>query len=162
MQQIKKILEKIKSYPGCEVHKPSGVPEINASHFLPEDLYNFYQLCGGIILFKGKNYSIKISAPQDLVLANPVIVGQLCEYDISSSWYIIGSDFTSNQYITVDLSEERLGRCYDSFWDRHGVVGSCPIIATSFEELLLNLVKSRGESLYWLEPDFVFLGDAYQ
>ena len=56
-----------------------------------------------------------------MILANPVIIGELCEEDISSKWYIICKDLEEN-YITFDSSVERNGRCYDSFWDRHGVV----------------------------------------
>ena len=33
-----------------------------------------------------------------------------------------GKDMENN-YITIDLAKERLGRCYDSFWDRYGVAG---------------------------------------
>ena len=95
-----------------------------------------------------------------MVLANPVIVGELCEEDISSKWYIICKDSDSN-YITIDLATERLGRCYDSFWDRHGVVGECAIIARNFTELVMELFNSQGESLYWLGSDHQYLGDAY-
>jgi hypothetical protein len=89
-----------------------------------------------------------------------VIVGEACEDDISASWHLIVDD-TNGEYLTIDLSENRVGRCYDSFFDRHGVRGSCPIIATSFSELLQRLIENRGQHWYWLQEGFESLGDAY-
>jgi hypothetical protein len=34
-------------------------------------------------------------------------------------------------------------------------------VAASFTELLRRLTANRGRHWYWLEPDFVDLGDAY-
>jgi hypothetical protein len=74
----------------------------------------------------------------------------------------LGKSITSNgDYLTIDLNQERLGRCYDSFYDRHGIVGSYPTIAKSFTELLEQLFNNKGELLYWLNKDFPSLGDAY-
>jgi hypothetical protein len=39
--------------------------------------------------------------------------------------------------------------------------GRTAIIATSFSELLTQLLANSGESSYWLKDDFVTLGDAY-
>lgn len=80
--------------------------------------------------------------------------------DISSHWYIVVHD-GNGDYITIDLHQDRLGKYYDSFWDKHGVPGDSPIIAKSFTELLDRLVKKNGERWYWLNEDFESLGDAY-
>ncbi len=145
----------------CEVYSPSGYPAFfSDNHHLPDDLNEFYTLCGGLGLFLESDYPIYIVSPQEFVLANPVIVGELCPDDISSEWYII-ADNKNGQYITIDLSSERFGRCYDSFWDRHGVVGDCPMIAYTFSELLYNMITNRGGYWYWLRDDFQLLGDAY-
>ncbi len=53
-------------------------------------------------------------SPDNFVLANPIIVEELCEEDISTNWFIIGNDGT-DEYLTVNLNEDRLGSCYDSF-----------------------------------------------
>ena len=74
---------------------------------------------------------------------------------------IIGKDNEDN-YISIDLAEKRLGRCYDSFGDRHGVVGECAVVARSFTELLSNLFYNQGDDYpYWLGADFEYIGDAY-
>jgi len=157
---IKELIDKIRNTPDCIVHAPCGLPLENQNIDLPKDLKLFYENCGGITFFTNKAYEFSIVAPRELVLANPIIVGELCEEDISSEWYIICKN-VENDYITIDLSSKRLGRCYDSFWDRHGVVGECAIVARNFTELLIQLYNNQGESLFWLEDDFSYIGDAY-
>ncbi|MEI5906963.1 SMI1/KNR4 family protein [Bacillus spongiae] len=158
--RIQELVQELKSLPNCIVHPPGGTPKLEEIHVLPNDITEFYNICGGIDLFITSEYSISISSPNKFELANPIIIGERGEYDISCEWYIIGSD-KNNDYITVDLNSERFGRCYDSFWDRHGVVGDCSIIATSFTQLLELLLKNRGQNFYWLEKNFTSLGDAY-
>lgn len=157
---ILKILDNIRNTPDCIVHSPCGLPKVDKEVDLPDDLRVFYESCGGVSLFPNKKYGFTIVNPKEMVLANPVIVGELCEEDISSKWYIICKD-SENNYITIDLATERLGRCYDSFWDRHGIVGECTIIARNFTELVMDLFNNHGESLYWLDSNFLYLGDAY-
>lgn len=157
---ILKILDKIEKTPECIVYKPCGLPELKNGDKLPIDLKIFYENCGGMSLFTNSEYQFTIVSPKEMVLANPVIVGELCEEDISSKWYIVCKD-AQNNYITIDCAKERLGKCYDSFWDRHGVVGECASVAKSFTELLYQLFRNKGKSLFWLESEFVCLGDAY-
>lgn len=157
---IIEILDKIKNTPDCIVYSPCGLPTLNKGFELPDDLRVFYENCGGVSFFTEKEYGFTIVGPEEMVLANPVIVGEICEEDISSEWYIICRD-TENNYITIDLGKKRLGRCYDSFWDRHGVVGECAIVAKNFTELLLQLYTNQGKSLFWLDNSFVYIGDAY-
>lgn len=157
---ILEIINKVKNDPECIVYPPCGLPLLGKGVELPNDLKIFYENCGGISFFHSEKCSFFIVNPTEVVLANPIIVGDLCEEDISSKWYIIGKDIENN-YITIDLSKERLGRCYDSFWDRHGVIGECPIISESFTDLVYRLLCNRGTSLYWLEKNFLYIGDAY-
>ncbi|WP_394903571.1 SMI1/KNR4 family protein [Clostridium butyricum] len=157
---INDVVNKIKKDTNCIVSKEEGLPKLQNNHILPDDLTKFYQLCGGISLFKGSEYEMNILPPGKFLLANPIIVGELCEDDISSEWYTICEDSDGN-FITIDLNKNRIGKCYDSFWDRHGVVGECSIIANSFLELLDKLYKNKGTSLFWLDDDFKYIGDAY-
>ena len=80
--------------------------------------------------------------------------------DISDLWFSIADD-GNGDYLSIDLAPGRLGICYDSFHETHGVAGSTPVIARSFTELLTSLLQSRGNRPYWLEDGFVSLGDAY-
>ncbi len=96
--------------------------------------------------------------PNDEVLnSNMKIVGELCEYDISSTWYLIAKT-DNNDYLSIDLSLERNGRCYDSNYEVHGVVGSSTVIALSFSELLSELYNTGGKDIYWKKKNY---GDAY-
>lgn len=158
--RIEFLVHQISRDPECEVMSPAGYPRVESQHTLPTDLLSFYALAGGSNLFVSADYSTRIVAPSELVLANPVIVGEHIDDDISSSWYIVAKQGESG-FITIDLDSNRLGRCYDSFWDRHGVAGSCAVIAVSFTDLLTQLVAARGRELFWLGTDFPSLGDAY-
>lgn len=158
---IKELIDSIRNTSGCSVYDPCGLPVLNNKMELPKDLKKFYEICGGVSLFEDKEYGFTVVSPIEMVSANPVIVGEVCEEDISSKWYIICKDVGAGNYITIDLAKERLGRCYDSFWDRHGVVGECAIVAKSFTELLSKLIKNGGKSLFWLDDEFDYIGDAY-
>ena len=127
---ILELINEIKNSKDCFIYPPCGIPVIGENVKLPSDLKKFYEVCGGIDLFKNKQYGFEIVKPKEFVLANPLIIGELCEEDISSKWYIICKDSEDN-YITIDLCKEKNGRCYDSFWDRHGVVGECSVIEIS-------------------------------
>lgn len=157
---IKTLIDIISTTPDCRVYSPAGLPTIRPGHVLPHDLRGFYQMCGGLSLFEKADYSIVIVPPEGLVLANPVIVGEVYEDDISASWYLIAHD-KGGEYLTIDLDSKRLGRCYDSFSDRHAIVGSSPVIATSFTDLLTRLYENKGQHWYWLRPEFKPLSDAY-
>jgi antitoxin YokJ len=157
---VSSLVERVRMSAGCVVLPSTGPPRIKPSHLLPTDLAVFYQLCGGMVLYGESEYPVTIVSSEELVLANPVIVRELCEWDISACWYIVAQD-KNKESITIDLAPERLGRCYDSFYERHGVRGSCPIIAKSFAELLGDLVNSKGEYYFWLLENFKSFGDAY-
>lgn len=158
---IEKLIEEVRTLKNCIVLPPTHRPFLSKNeHKLPTDIEKFYEICGGIELYNTSDYSITIVPPDEFSLANPIIVGEMCEGDITADWFIIGIGSTS-EYITIDLSSKRLGRCYDSYSDRHGVVGENSIIAYSFTELLKRLIANKGDYWYWLEDDFDSLGDAY-
>ncbi len=161
LDDLSALIEEIRKTDGCEVYPPNGLPTVaGEDHRPPDDVMEFYTLCGGMGLYLTSDYPIYLVPAEDFVSANPVIVGDSCPDDISDWWYLAADD-RSGQYITIDLSPERAGRCYDSFWDRHGLVGDCPVIAKSFTELLYRLFHNGGDSWYWLRDDFASYGDAY-
>ena len=67
----------------------------------------------------------------------------------------------NSQFISIDLTPERYGQCYDSFIGTHSLIGDTSIIAKNFTELLQNLYLGKGQYWYWLQDDFQYLGDAY-
>ncbi|HZH39145.1 MAG TPA: SMI1/KNR4 family protein, partial [Bacillales bacterium] len=136
MEKIIEILTKIENTKDCIVSKlVSPIRELPFEFDLPKDLKYYLENYTSIELFQSTGYSIKIVGLSDFKRANPVIVGEDAEYDISHNWYII-ANADNTQYITIDLTKNKLGRCYDSFWDCHGVVGEQAVIAKSFTELL--------------------------
>lgn len=139
---------------------PSGLPHVDPPLRLPADLSRFYELCGGIELFLSEDYGITISPPGQLIPSNIAIIGEQYPDDITATWFTVGVTPDSD-YVSIDLSSERNGRCYDSFHETHGLVGESPIIAESFADLLERLLQSRGGYWYWLRDDFRPIGDAY-
>lgn len=160
MSEVEVLVQQIRAIRGCEVLGPSKLPVLRPGDVLPDDLREFYRLCGGIRLFVGAEYPLGIVEPGGFVRANPEIVGAECPDDITDSWYIVARG-GSEEAISIDCHADRLGRCYDSFWDRHGVAGECAIVAMSFTELLRRLVSANGGYWYWLAGQGAGYGDAY-
>ena len=167
MTDMADLIKTIQNTPDCAVYPRAGRPEVREPHVLPADVREFYRHCGGVSLFESSAYAIRIVQPENMVQANPVIFDGVDEApieesreDISWSWYII-AEGDNRQYITIDLAPERLGRCYDSFWDTHASPGYCAIVAVSFTDLLSRLLANQGSHWYWLQPRFKRLGDAY-
>lgn len=150
--------------PDCAVAPPAGEPTVAPPHVLPADLHAFYRLCGGATLFAHADYPITIVAPREVVPANPVIIPGLTDADRGAtrddpswSWYLAAAG-DGGQHLTIDLDPARLGRCYDSFWDRHPADSAT--IATSFTDLLARLLANRGRHWYWLQPGWRLDGPA--
>jgi hypothetical protein len=80
------------------------------------------------------------------------------EGDISWSWYVIAEGH-SGQYVTIDLSPERNGLCYNSLWELHP--GNSTIIAESFTDFLNQTAHHTGETWYWDSPSYLPIGQAY-
>ena len=64
----------------------------------------------------------------------------------------------NGDYLGIDLDPERLGRCYDSHHEIHGLAGECPVIALSFSEFVGLL---EAQAAYWTLESFHSYGDAY-
>lgn len=161
--EIESILEKMRASDRFLVKEPKGKPVINEKHFVSSDVEKFHQLCGGIECYAdGSAFSIRILSPEEVSQANLVLLGEEFDEDISSSWYLI-ADAEDQNYISIDFSKERNGRCYESFVETHALKDNCPIIARSFTELLLYILTYEGDYFYWKDNDnFVGYGDAYQ
>ena len=162
MKEIQAIIEMIKRDLSCICYPPIGEPMLPEGLTLPADLRTFYQSLGGIHLFPDASFPLQIVSPSNFVRANPVIVGENWEEDITYNWFIVAqSEGFGGQYITIDLGKGRMGQCYDSYWDRH-VNFDCPIIANSFTDFLLQAYRTKGEIWYWAADGFNNYGMSHE
>jgi hypothetical protein len=160
---IERLINSISKNPNFEVRKPCGYPQVSSRYILPDDLKEFYRLCGGIYFYKEYGgFPINIFNPKEVRPSNLTLLGENYDEDISSSWYLI-ADALDGNYISIDFNPSRLGKCYESFEYSHAMVDNCPIVALSFEQLLNSLLEYKGDYFFWKDNDkFVSLGDAYK
>ena len=154
------MLENIRGLDGGTVRPPAGMPKVAAGLELPSELADFYTLCGGLSFFNESLFPFEIVGPAEFEPANLVILGLGTQDDRSDYWYVVATS-GGDQFVSIDLHPERMGRCYDSYVDRHAVAGSCAVVAASFAEFLDKTIEYGGRGLYWLDPKFKSLGDAY-
>ncbi len=67
----------------------------------------------------------KERSPGRVKLSFLIIIVELVEEDISSHWHKAIHD-GNGDYISIELHQDHLGKCYESFWDRHGLCGRLP------------------------------------
>lgn len=166
---IKTLIEEVKGRINCKV-LPCEAVRANILATLPDDVKEFYSLCGGMTLFEDSPYSVRIVSPDEMKPADPVIVGEeiirgeiekgTYENAISKDWYII-ADLGNSDYIVIDMNENRKGRCYSALWDSYPSQEDTPVIAMSFTELIERLVENNGDYWFFLQKDFHSYGDAY-
>lgn len=158
MTRISDLVAGLREDPTCVFAPPGG----GMPSGLPDDLREFYELCGGLTLFTDSFFVWEIVGPREIVPTNLVLLGEQFEDDITSSWSVIAREpGDSGSLISIDLGADRLGWCYDSNADVHGLVGDCAVLAHSFTELLSELIEARGQHVFWTADDFVSKGDAY-
>lgn len=159
---MKEIIDKSRSNSNFKLYRPCGYPDVVGGHVLPEDVKEFYSMCGGMECYiNSGGFPIRILPPSDVKLANKLLLGQTYTDDISSSWYVI-ADAEDGNFISIDFNPNRIGKCYESFEYTHAVSGNCPIISLSFTELLLNIINYKGDYFYWKNnTEFKIYGDAY-
>jgi len=103
---------------------------------------------------------VEILSPSRVSSANIAILGEDFPDDRSSEWVTVAA-LPNGDFISIDLDPDRLGRCYDSSHEVHGIVGSCAIVAVSFSQFFESILNGGGGYWFWLEDDFAYLGDAY-
>ena len=157
--RVSAVIEELRERGDCLVLPPVGPPRVRSDLSLPADLSTFYRECGGVV-FTGPG--IGIVPPSRFLPVNEVVLGELHPEDVSSAWYLVAEASTAStaERISIDLRQEFQGRCYDSFWDRHGVAGSMPVVARSFTELLEWAAGASLES-WQAGGGWPSYGDAY-
>jgi len=148
--QLLDVLEEARRRSDCVILPPTSQPHAHRSdEAVPADVLTFYESCGEATFFAGTTGEMRILSPERVVPANPTIVGDPGDDDpVSRSSYLIASNSTGD-FVTVDMSVERGGRLYDSFYELHGVVGSWPVIAASFTTFIWDVWQTQGEYLFW-------------
>lgn len=148
---IADILERARLRADCEVLPSVSLPLVRRDdERLPAGVREFYEHCGGAVLFVGQARELTLLPPDEVVPANPTIVGDPGEEDaVSRGAYLIART-PGGDHVSVDMSAPRGGRVYDSFHELHGVVGSWPVIASSFEDFLTEVWQAQGALPYWL------------
>lgn len=156
------LIDKICLDNNCVVYAPTHLPNIPEGFDLPLDVIEFYHLCGGMEIYcENSSFGFRIMTADEVTQVNPLIIGELYEEDISTQWFAIAQDGNGN-YISIDFSRgKKNGFCYDSSVECHGLVGDCAIVSKCFTDLLNSLYQNKGASVFWTEPDFQYLGDAY-
>lgn len=158
---LTKLIEEIRADRSCSVSPPTRLPSVPEGLELPADLAEFYRLCGGMEIYCQSSLGFRILPAEEVVPVNSLIIGELYEEDGSSRWFAVAEDGNGND-ISIDFSKgKKNGFCYDSSVERHGLVGECAVVARCFTNLLKHLYEAKGASIFWTEPDFPSLGDAY-
>ena len=163
--ELHQLIEKIKTEQNCEVFP--ALENIDLPSRTPDDLRQFYRLCNGMQLFKDSDYAIEIVGVDLFIPINRYLYPlesidwNVDTGEVSNHWYLIAKDAMQSQYISLDLTLERYGQCYDSFIETHSLIGDSPIIACNFTELLQQIYTGKGLYWYWLQDNFKSLGDAY-
>ncbi|GAA2569900.1 MULTISPECIES: SMI1/KNR4 family protein [Microbacterium] len=148
---IAELLERARSRTDCVVLPPASIPFVQrGDERLPDSVRQFYEGCGGAVLFVGQAREVTLLAPEEVVPANPVLVGDAGEEDaVSRAAYLIART-PGGDHLSVDMSASRGGRVYDSFHELHGVAGGWPVIAPSFADFLTEIWEAPGALPYWL------------
>lgn len=135
---------------------PIGQAQVPVGVLVPDDLRRFYDRCGGVVLFADAPFTWHVSGPDRLVpasprLLTPAIAARTAHEepdDLTNSCHVIadgGRESATDQHVVIDLHPDRLGRCYDAFWDTYGLVGEMPVVALTIAELLEVLLASGGQ-----------------
>jgi antitoxin YokJ len=161
LSELRELLSRLREDSSCVFAQPTG-DAASGSFPLPDDLRQFYEICGGLVMFSNAPFVWEIIGAHELVPTNVEVLGEQVDGDITSSWFVIArQQGDSSALISIDLGADRLGWCYDSDVEVHGLVGDSAVLAHSFSELMNELVDSRGQYIFWKAENFTSKGDAY-
>ncbi len=100
-------------------------------------------MCGGVLLFPAEEEGWDVGVPEQFVRTDEQH-GLDSPLPAPHMWTIANVHDSRIAPLSIDLRPERLGRCYDAFWDIHASPGNQPVAALSFSELLTVLFRARG------------------
>lgn len=161
---LEELLRDLARQPGVRVAPASGEPTVPAPAVLTPDLAQMFALCGGLGPLGEDGW--QVCGPAGFKRASPRLLGRDIDgevlvdqpEDVTVHCYVFADDglaSSTGPHLVVDLHPARAGRFYDVFWDRYGLAGSMPVVATNVTDALLWLLTGDDE-----RPDP--LGDAYE
>lgn len=139
------------------VHPSSGQPRLPPGVSIPEELQQYFDLCGGLELFLDAEYPSTVYGPASFVQAHPVLLAPLTLSEIESNiprsepswnWHLIADAGTQNESVVVHVDGPHAGRCYSGFWETYPQ--DSPVLARSFATFLHALVMDEGQT-HWEE-----------
>lgn len=155
MESIDELVALARGTAGCTVHPSAGPPRSTPPHLsIPDDLARFFELAGGADLFSDRDAGFRLAAPEQFLQANPAILPadvyneHRDELGTSNNWWLIAYGNNPEEAISIDLTPEFSGLCYDSFHEVHATEDS-PVVARSFSELFATILNSRGDDGWW-------------
>lgn len=163
MPDIASLIAQIGSTPDCSLMPATGLPSLPSGLDLPPDLRQFYELCGGCVIYgrRIRPAPARIVGPQELQRIDLTICGDTISPGPFQFWFAI-ADVADGNYIAIDLHPHHRGKCYDCFHETFTIPGYVNIIASSFADLLSRLLRHTEDSSFWLEDDFQALGEAFR
>lgn len=167
---MKDLIQTFKNNKQCTVHRPVSISFEEDKLDLPNDLIEFYRLCGGLVYEIDEGLEIEILPLDKVSVAYPLYFDEtiieeekkkgLFGYHAFYQWYVV-ANCGDGYYLCMDLHPDRKGKCYEGNWQTFAMRDHSPIVANSFTELLSNILHYTNEDFFWLEDQFKSLGDAY-
>jgi hypothetical protein len=158
---IREVLHQLVSRSDCEVLPFSGMPALNQGDVLPEQLAEFYKLCGGIRIkrFNDCFYSWYVSKPTDFRAAVGVIhQGEMSDSERAfwsahwaNSFYVVAETEGSGEVIVTSCGDRFRGLYFDGHRETFGC-DKMPVIAQSLAELIVLLVDAGIGSIPRIPP----------
>jgi hypothetical protein len=173
---LTELLAIIRQRPDCQVLPPAGQPALRAQHQLPYDLRAFYDFCGGVILYPHIAFPVTVLSPALVRMANPAVMClseqelledlEMSPDEASWNWYTLALN-GNGDYFVIDLSAQRLGRCYDANHETYPMRGQTDIVAVTFTGFLARMLwlieTSPPPDYHWPARLMELrLGDAYE
>lgn len=130
----------------CQTTPARNLPKVD----MPEDLTVFYEHFGEVTFYPNSQYPFKILPPDEFQKSNLIVTGEDLNDPVTEDWYTIVK--CEDQLISINLKKGlTFGYCYDSFWDIYGTTNDDTLIAKSFTQLIINIIKSKGKNLFWIK-----------
>jgi hypothetical protein len=155
MSSIREVLTTLRESNRVRIHPPAGQPKWPTGVVPPQEVAEFYALCGGIEFLDDEDQKYaryRILAPSKVTDIGTATCLEAATEPPLSEWFAIGEDDNSES-AAIDVAPQRSGQCYDVFHETWADPASASIVATSFAEFLERLFR-RGKA-YWFDDDFV-------